>query len=202
MANRSASRSAIRYLAAFAGLATAAGLCWAAVKLGGADALSSPQPTVHRVPAESFRDGSGRAFRVAPSSGRRLVVLGYVGCASTCPLTLATVSRALSASPRVRDVDALFIDVDPQMDSGAAVQAFVKHFGGIRGVVPVARDVPRIESALGARMDRRDGGMIDHDARIFVVDAQGVVVQTLLPDISKTELEGIIDPGRMQATRV
>ena len=186
----------LRLIGALVGLAVAAMFSWAAASFGGAQSLGFGQPAVHRVPNVVVRDAGGHRVRLQVASGPRLVVLGYVGCGTTCPRTLAAVSQALQASPHRASVRALFVDIDPRIDTTPVVRKFVQHFSGVEGIVPDVADVPTIERALGAAGDRRRDGLIDHDARIFVVDARGVVVDTLLPEVTQEQLARVIAAQR------
>ena len=166
----------LKAFAAATVLVACAALCWIAARGNGATAFSSAAPVVHHAPPQ-----------LVPGTGTRIVVLGYVGCATTCPLTLRTVSRAVALIPHSERVDAVFVDVDPSVDTAATVDRFARHFAHVRGFRPTAADAVTIEDALGAAPARRSGAEVDHDARIFLIDAHGAV-DTLLPDVTAERL--------------
>jgi protein SCO1 len=85
------------------------------------------------------RANDGRAVNASDYRGHVVVLyFGYTNCPDACPTTLsdlATVLQRLGA--RARDVRVLFVTVDPNRDSLAALKAYVNAFApeidGLRG---------------------------------------------------------------------
>jgi protein SCO1/2 len=129
----------------------------------------------------SLVDQDGKAVTQASYPGRHLLVFfGFTHCPDVCPLALGEVSVALDAlGPAAAKVQPLFITVDPERDTPAALKDFVSAFddriAGLTGspeqVAAAARayrvyfkKVP-VEGALGYTMD--------HSAFVYLVGPDG-----------------------------
>ncbi len=126
-------------------------------------------------------DHEGRRVTQETYAGRHLLVFfGFTHCPDICPLALGEVSVALDAlGPAATKVQPLFITVDPERDTPAALKDFVTAFDdrivGLTGspeeVAAVARayrvyfqKVP-VQGALGYTMD--------HSAFVYLAGPDG-----------------------------
>jgi protein SCO1/2 len=128
----------------------------------------------------ALSDASGRPYtRADLTRAPTLVYFGFTRCPDVCPTTmekLAQVRRqAALASLRV-----LFVSVDPERDTPAAVglyaHAFDPSFDGVTGKPQEIRAVARNFAVAVNRVELPGGDYtMDHSAVIFLVDAQGIV---------------------------
>ncbi|WKZ34548.1 MAG: SCO family protein [Anaerolineales bacterium] len=124
---------------------------------------------------------NGDVFRL---SGQRdkviLLFFGYTTCPDVCPTTLAELNMALNQLPdKAKQVQVVFISVDPDRDTLQAVQEYVGRFNpsfiGLSGSFDelqkiwqdygVFREVTQSDSAAGV--------IINHTARVTLIDRQG-----------------------------
>lgn len=138
-------------------------------------------------PALHLATAAGGAFdlaRATADSGRAaLVFFGYTHCPDVCPTTLADwarVKRLLGAdAARVRFV---FVTVDPERDSAAAVARYVAQFDpAFVGLAPSRAALDAAERAWGVASYREEpaaggggaGYTVAHPAQVFAVDPAG-----------------------------
>src|SRR5215831_8684605 len=78
----------------------------------------------------TFLDADGRLVRFADFPGRWLLVyFGYTHCSDLCPTGLSVLATALEEiGPAARDIQPLFITVDPERDKGALLRSFSRSF--------------------------------------------------------------------------
>ncbi len=163
-----------------------------AVALGACDRLRPPtfhgaaiEPATAAPPlrlpvaAPTARDTFDLARATADSGRAALVFFGYTHCPDVCPTTLhdwVRVRRALGDdAARVRFV---FVTVDPERDTPAAVARYVAAVGpGILGLAGTRAEVDAVQRAWGVA-SFRDGGSGDaytvaHPAQVFAVGPDG-----------------------------
>jgi cytochrome oxidase Cu insertion factor (SCO1/SenC/PrrC family) len=122
------------------------------------------------------------------AEGPRLVVFGYVGCAERCPLTLRALSEAVASERAARAVRVTFVDVDPWNDSRSVVTRYVAHFPDVEGLTGDAAALVANEVALGIQPVTRPADVGAHDARVFMLDREGVLIGVLMPDRAADDL--------------
>ncbi len=116
-----------------------------------------------------------------------LLFFGFTSCPDVCPMTLSTVSRALSGlSAEERDqVATLFISVDPQKDTPELLNKYTGYFH--ENIIGVTADHPvlkRFVAHYGATYEHREdegsalGYAISHTPDILFVDRQGQLLDT------------------------
>ena len=140
---------------------------------------AEPFPPAPRI---ELTRGNGASFRLSEMRGNVvLLFFGYTSCPDVCPTTMAELKQALEALDEndAKQVRVLFVTVDPERDTPERVQAYVDHFNpnfiGLSGVEPelvgvwndygVFREIVKGNSAAGY--------LIDHTARITVIDRDG-----------------------------
>lgn len=119
-------------LAALPGLALLA-----ACNMGGGDNASSPQGELvgARIGAPfALVDQDGKTVRWDDFKGKyRLVYFGYTYCPDVCPVDLQRITQAFARFEKEKPalaakVQPIFISVDPERDTPAAVKTYVKAF--------------------------------------------------------------------------
>lgn len=137
----------------------------------------------HPKPIADFglEDGSGRPYtRADLTSAPTLVYFGFTHCPDVCPTTLAKLAQVRRQAAAFAALRVLFVSIDPQRDTPAAVtlyaQAFDPSFRGVTGQPQAIESVAR-NFAVAVNKVALPGGdyTMDHSAVIFLVDVSGIV---------------------------
>ncbi len=156
--------------------------------------LAQPYPA----PWLALTDTRGDSVHLSDFRGRAAAVFfGYTHCPDVCPLTLARLSRSLQAMGEKADrLQVLFVTVDPARDSAAALARYLEAFDpsivGLRGSEEALRGQA---TAWGVGFQRRDTGddyVVDHTARVFLVDGEGRIVGLLSLSATADETEAAL----------
>lgn len=125
-------------------------------------------------------DQDGRPISEQDFKGRPfLVFFGYTHCPDICPATLFEVSEVLRAlGPDADRAGALFITVDPERDTPAAMKDYVASFDPhLRGATGDAAAIAAAEKAyrVYAKKVPTDNGdySVDHTALVYLMDKRG-----------------------------
>ena len=134
------------------------------------------------------QDFKGRPF---------LVFFGYTHCPDICPATLFEVSEVLRAlGPDADRTGALFITVDPERDTPAAMKDYVASFDPhLRGATGDEAAIAAVEKAyrVYAKKVPTDNGdySVDHTALVYLMDKQGRFVAPF--SLKRTPAEAAAD---------
>ncbi len=149
-------------------------------------------------PPEDFTltDQYGEPFRLADHRGKVvLLFFGYAHCPDVCPVTLSTWARVEEALASERDVEFVFVTVDPERDTIERLrdhlEIFSDNFRGLTGteeqVTPVyerfgifRKKVPFSSSAMGY--------VVDHSTVMLLLDSEGKVRLTFPFDADPDEI--------------
>jgi protein SCO1/2 len=135
-------------------------------------------------PAADFtlRTDSASEWSLSAQRGKAVVLtFGYTHCGDTCPLTLAKLAQAMrTLGPRAKDVEVVFVTVDPQRDTPDALRAYLQKFGdGFTGLTGTPEQLAAVEQAYHVWAQRIPGkrGRDDYDdahaSAIFFIDTSG-----------------------------
>jgi protein SCO1 len=108
-----------------------------------------------------------------------LVFFGYTHCPDICPTTLFEMSEVLRAMGKDADrIGALFITVDPERDTPAAMGDYLSSFDPhLRGASGDRQAIDAVEKAyrVYAKKVPTDNGdySMDHTALVYLMDKQG-----------------------------
>jgi protein SCO1/2 len=127
-----------------------------------------------------------------------LVFFGFTHCPDVCPTTLFDVSEVLrSLGPDADRAGALFITVDPERDTAAALKdylaSFDPHLRGLTGDADALAAVAK-EYRVYYKKVPLDGGdyTMDHTAIVYLMDKDGRFVSPFnlkrKPDVAAAEL--------------
>ena len=124
----------------------------------------------------------GRPRSLADFRGKVVVVsFGFTHCPDVCPTALADLAAAMKLlGPDARDVQVLFVTVDPKRDTEELLRqylpAFHPDFLGLHGDAAATTKVTKDFHVYASERAGRDGDYtVDHSAQIFVLDRQGKV---------------------------
>ncbi len=129
----------------------------------------------------SLTKADGTTFRLSDQRGRIvLLFFGYTSCPDVCPTTLAEMKLVMDKlGDTANQAQVIFISVDPDRDTSEKMQAYVEHFNsafvGLSGTMqelePIWQDYSITREAVES--DSAFGVIINHTARVFLVDPQG-----------------------------
>lgn len=151
-----------------------------------------------------LQDGNGKVVTDADFRGRwMLVYFGYTRCPDACPTALQDMANALDGlTPAERaKVAALFITVDPERDTPAVVQDYVRAFNapitGLSGTPEQVAAAAKAYRVYYAKHPRADGDYeMDHSSIIYVMDPRGEFVanftQETPPDAIAAKLRTLV----------
>jgi protein SCO1/2 len=133
-------------------------------------------------------DHAGRQRSLADFRGKVVVVVfGFTHCPDVCPTALADMAKAVrELGDRGREVQVLFVTVDPKRDTAEVlrqyVPAFHPSFIALRGTEAEVAKVTKDFHVYAAERAGKtpDTYTIDHSAQSFVIDREGRM-RLLLP---------------------
>ena len=138
-----------------------------------------------------LKDPSGKARSLADFRGKVVVVtFGYTHCPDVCPMTLSNLASARrKLGDDGRDVQVLFVTVDPQRDTpqilSEYVPAFDPTFMGLTGtpdeVTAATKEFRVYASARPAKAGEEY--TVDHSAQMFAFDRSGKLRLVFPPDM-------------------
>jgi protein SCO1 len=151
------------------------------VKIGGPFSLVAPD---------------GKAVTDADFRGKwMLVFFGYTHCPDTCPTTLSEMAIALDRlGPEARNVQALFITVDPARDTPEVMGEYTRTIDSrIIGLSGSERQIAAVSREYGAYGEPRVSGaghahIVDHSTYIYVMDPRGAFVRGMEAETAADEM--------------
>lgn len=134
----------------------------------------------------------------------KLLFFGYTYCPDICPATLSRVRAALGGLDEAqrKDIDVLFVSVDPERDTPERLEAYTANFGpqftGLTGTEEQLEALTRrFRVTYGYGKPNENGFyLVSHSSAIFVFDEQGrvrlLVNQGETVDQLTTDLEKLL----------
>jgi len=125
---------------------------------------------------------NGSSFRLSEMRGKAvLLFFGYTSCPDVCPTTLAELKQALEklGEEKAKQVQVLFVTVDPQRDTPERVQEYVDHFNqDFIGLSGTESDLANVWKNYGVFRENVEstsaaGYLVDHTARVTLIDQAG-----------------------------
>ncbi|HEX5092566.1 MAG TPA: SCO family protein [Burkholderiales bacterium] len=129
----------------------------------------------------ALADHTGKARRLEDFRGKAVVLFfGFTHCPDVCPTTLADMAQVMrQLGPLADRVQVLFVTVDPERDTQAAlasyVTAFDPRFLGLRGDAEATRAAAKEFKVYYEKRPGKTPGeyTVDHSAQTYVFDPQG-----------------------------
>lgn len=127
-------------------------------------------------------DQTGKTVTDQDFRGRyMLVFFGFTHCPDICPAELKVMSAALDAlGPKADSVVPIFITLDPERDTQAAMDAYVKNFGprfvGLTGSseqIAAAAKAYRVAYSKFQQDKTSSDYSIDHSALVYLMGKNG-----------------------------
>ncbi|HEX2446614.1 MAG TPA: SCO family protein [Methyloceanibacter sp.] len=127
-------------------------------------------------------DQNGKTVTDQDFRGRyMLVFFGFTHCPDVCPAELQVMSASLDElGPQADEIVPIFITLDPERDTPAAMGAYVKNFGprflGLTGspeAISAAAKSYRIAYSKFREDEKSDDYSIDHSALVYLMGKDG-----------------------------
>jgi protein SCO1/2 len=170
-------------------------MLWA---LGGLKGVTAPAAI-----GGSFQltDQAGQAVTDQNLKGKpTLIFFGFTHCPDICPTSLFEISEVLKAMGKDADrVNALFVSVDPERDTAAAMKdylsSFDPHLKGLTGSPEAIAKVLSAYRVYSKKVPLKDGDYtMDHTALIYLMDRNGQFVSPF--NLKRTPAEAATDLKR------
>ena len=125
---------------------------------------------------------NGNSFRLSGMQGKVvLLFFGYTSCPDVCPTTLAELKQSLEklGEEKAKQVQVLFVTVDPERDTPERVQEYVDHFNpSFIGLSGTERELAQLWHDYGVFREIVDGTsaagyIVNHTARVTLIDQDG-----------------------------
>ena len=158
-------------------------------------------------PNQAMMRGLGGDFTLQSASGSTslsdfkgkvsALYIGYTQCPDVCPTSLAIMSQALNdLSPEeLEQVQPLFVSVDPERDTPEQLAVYSRFFHPkIIGMTGTKEDVDLVVNRYGAfyrKVEMKDSAMgyaVDHSSRIYLIDKNGQLRQSLMHGTRSNEV--------------
>lgn len=159
---------------------------------GGAGAPEQPPLAGAKIGGPfALTDQDGKTVRDGDFAGRyRIVYFGYTYCPDVCPTDMAKIGQAMKLldkeAPRTSaKVVPIFITVDPERDTPAAVKQFVVNFHprvvGLTGTPQAIAEVAKSYAVYYKKQPAGPGGgyLVDHLAVAFLMGPNGEPIASL-----------------------
>jgi protein SCO1/2 len=135
-------------------------------------------------------DHTGRTVTERDFAGRSMLVyFGFTYCPDVCPTELGTIAAAIDAmGPAGERVTPVFITIDPERDTPAAMADYVSRFHprmvGLTGSAEQIAQAARAYRVYFAKVRPRDASdyLMDHSSFIYFVGPDGRVRSLFRPE--------------------
>ncbi len=132
-------------------------------------------------PVFNLTDHEGKPQKLENFAGKVVVInFGYTHCPDVCPTTLLDLANALKLmGASAKDVQVLFVTVDPARDTQGVLAQYVPSFDptfiGLRGDSQQLDAAVKSFKAYYAKADDKKNYTVDHSAGSYVLDKHGNV---------------------------
>ena len=136
-------------------------------------------PAQVATPALHLTDTKGRARTLEDFKGHvAIVYFGFVSCPDVCPATLHKLALAgRQLGPAADRIDLLFVTLDPEHDTAAQLDAYVKMAGlratALSGTPDSINRAAKEFSVQHARIVANGARTIDHSGALYIIDGTG-----------------------------
>jgi protein SCO1/2 len=141
----------------------------------------------------SLVDQDGRAFTDSDLRGKpTLLYFGYTFCPDVCPTSLLQMENAAEdlGADGPKEVNLVFITVDPERDNPKLMKGYVSNFGptfkGLTGTPDQIAAAAHAYRIYYQKVPVKDGGpyLMDHSSIIYLLDRRGRFVNHFGHDTS------------------
>ena len=147
-------------------------------------------------------DQDGRPVDQTMLDGKwSLVFFGFTYCPDFCPTTLSLVDRG-------KDVQIIFITVDPERDTPAALKDYLQTDGfpeGVIGLTGAPEQVAAAAKAYRAHFEKREtqggGYTMDHTLTVYLMGPDGKFVSAVARDLGPERSADVIASAMERGVR-
>ena len=158
----------------------------------------------------------GGDFRLVDQGGRAVdqellkgkwtaVFFGFTSCPDVCPATLQNLQAASERlGPAAKDLQVVFISVDPERDTPEALKSYTASFdfpGGMRaltGTPEQVRDAAKAWKAYYRKQGEGPDYTVDHFTSIYLMDPRGRFSRLLPHGLTPQQMAGEIQAAMAQ----
>lgn len=136
----------------------------------------------------TLQDTAGQRVTLATFKGKWvLMFFGFTSCPDICPTTLTNIASTLDAmGADAKDVQPVFITVDPERDTGPVLKDYLANFGGnVVGLTGSAAEIKQAAARYQTFYSKRtteDGYTMDHSTAVELISPEGVYLRAFRPD--------------------
>lgn len=128
-----------------------------------------------------------------------LVFFGFTYCPDYCPTTLAAITATKQRmGARGRDLQVVFISVDPERDTPAAMKDYLSSDGFPEGVIGLTGSPQQIKAAAGAyrafyeKVGQGDSYTMNHSLTVYLMGPDGKYRTAIAHDLAPDAAAGVI----------
>ena len=128
-------------------------------------------------------DHENNPFTLADLRGKwSLLFFGFTHCPDICPVTLAVMDKTHSRLDQARDVQFVFVTVDPERDTPERMEQYLTSFNPeFVGLGGSAEQIAGLTGQIGLPYFRdktqdEENYLVDHGASLFMIDPLGRLV--------------------------
>jgi protein SCO1/2 len=154
--------------------------------------------------AQATQGGPGGPFHLVNQDGKpvdqsilkgkwSVVFFGYTFCPDVCPTTLTTLGRAMDElGPKANDAQVVFISVDPERDTPAALKTYIssrvfpKNIVGLTGTPAQVAQAAKAYMVYYQKAGTGQSYTVDHSTALYLMDPEGkfhgVIADGLTPE--------------------
>ena len=145
-------------------------------------------------------DENGRPANQSVLKGKWSVVFfGYTYCPDVCPTTLTVLGQAMDQlGPRAKDVQVVFITVDPERDTPAQLKAYMASPAFPKNMVALTgtpAEIAHVARGYGVFYQKDGSGpnyTVDHSVVLYLMDPEGrfkrPIAEGLTPDETRRQI--------------
>jgi protein SCO1/2 len=159
--------------------------------------MTAPNPMAAMMPTNSnfnLIDDQGKPVTNRSWPGKYLFLyFGYTHCPDICPTTLATMAQSMQAlGGTAREVQPLFITIDPRRDTPGVLRAYTKLFApNLVGLTGSADAISHAAMNYGVQYAREgqaattsSGYEMSHTANVYLVAPDGAIAAVMPPGMT------------------
>jgi len=132
-------------------------------------------------PELNLAGSDGKVLELQRYRGKVVALgFGYTHCPEICPTTLARLAKArASLGPAARDLQVIYVTVDPERDDPARMREFLSHFDGtFIGGTGTPAQLARVYRDYGVTAVKHAGSTpgvyaMEHSSFVYLIDRAG-----------------------------
>ena len=128
----------------------------------------------------SLTDQNGKTFNSSKLRKNKLIYFGYTFCPDVCPFDMLKLSKFMKSNPIIeKNLQLIFITVDPERDSPKELKSFLENFEtriiALTGTKEEIKNVTknfRVFVKKNSNFNDDQNYLVDHSALIFLIDKE------------------------------